>query len=259
MENSNTKVIGFAREYYTLWQMVTIPKYENIEGSRTHVGTEYNYNYIQNLSKDLDKAIDKVEKSWGVKDPEVDESLRGVTTRSFSRYEHRALPFDVFPYGKLKYTPIMDSNDVWQLQRVYDGEGSVGGDKEFETSIPTRRRVLARRRLIQLEELTKVEGKWLTKREIEHNKKIVESVWMHNDGERVELKLLIVSEKHYNTDFGLTSIITYNSENGDVYVYKGSNPPYVEDKDKFFNAKATIKHSEYKQVKQTLIQRVKVL
>lgn len=224
-----------------------------------HVGTEYNYNYIQNLSKDLDKAIDKVEKLWGVKDPEVDESLRGVTTRSFSRYEHRALPFDVFPYGKLKYMPIMDSNDVWQLQRVYNGEGSIGGDKEFETSIPTRRRVLARRKLVQLGELIRIEGKWLTKREIEHNKKVSDSVWIHNDGERVELKLLIVSKKHYDSDFGMVYVITYHDENDNVYTYKGGSPPYVENESEFFNAKATIKHSTYKEVKQTLIQRVKIL
>lgn len=255
----NNKVIGFAREFYTLWTVIEIPRYANIEGARVHVGTEWKYTYIQNLSMDLDKALEKVENAWGVKSPEIDESLRGVSSRSFSRYEQRALPYTVFPFGKLMHQEISTADDVWQLTRVFSGDGSIGGGKELDTLIRQKRRVLARRRLIELGELTKVDGKLLTKKEIEHLEKVKASEWFNKDGERVELKLIFVSSTSFETSFGRTYVVTYKDENGRVYIYRGGSPPYIEDKDEFFTVKVTIKHDTYREVKQTLIQRPKVL
>lgn len=258
MENS-TKVIGFAREYYTLWSMICIKSYADVNGKRIHVSTRWDYTYIKNLSKDLDKAIEKVTSECGIKNPDVDESLRGVTSRSFTRYEYRAMSYLVFPYGKLKHESIIESDDVWQLTRIYNGGGHIGGEQEFNTLIPTKRRVLARRRLIELGELQKIGGEYLTKREIEHKKLADQSFWLHNDGERLDLKLKICSKTHYESAFGMVYVVKYTDDNGMVYYYRGCNQPYVENEEESFLAKATIKHDTYKGIKQTMIQRVKVL
>lgn len=71
-------VIGFATEFYTLWDVVVEPMFKtDAYGQHWHVSNKTNFNYIKNVSHDLDKA-----KSLYPGVP-VDDSLRGKT-RSFS-------------------------------------------------------------------------------------------------------------------------------------------------------------------------------
>lgn len=64
--------IGFAKEYYTLWNV------EVIENQLNDFSTEEvtEYNYIQNLSKTLDNAINSA-KSFGCEDLVPDNNLHG--------------------------------------------------------------------------------------------------------------------------------------------------------------------------------------
>lgn len=63
--------IGFSNQYYTLW---------NVSQTELHNGyfyyTIFHFNYIQNLSKDMDKAIEKASQ-MGCTDLIVNEELRG--------------------------------------------------------------------------------------------------------------------------------------------------------------------------------------
>ena len=80
-----------------------------------------------------------------------------------------------------------------------------------------------------------------------------------DDKARIELELKEISEKFiegYNESFGEYEfyVITYSDKKGRAYTYKGANPPKVS-KDEFTNVRATVKLSEYKGDKQTVLQR----
>lgn len=115
---TSSKVIGFATQYYTLWNQAIIDKYETIDGNEVLVGRTYNFNYMQNLSKIEDKAIQKVRKMFKIADDVevyVDESLRGISNKSFSKYVAVALPYTVFPFGRYMHCNISNCEDVYQL------------------------------------------------------------------------------------------------------------------------------------------------
>jgi len=63
VEAKNTKLIGFATEYFTLWSLTEIRRFEVINNVRTHVYTDWKYTYIQNLSKSESEAIIKFKKN----------------------------------------------------------------------------------------------------------------------------------------------------------------------------------------------------
>jgi len=185
-------------------------------------------------------------------------------------------PYTVFPFGKLQMVNILETDDVWQLNRVLSGPGAIGHPKEFNTSKPLRRRVLARRRLIELGEIVKFKhvgdkwddrlGEWIlnvnlsyiTKRDYDYKIKVQNSFFLHTEKERVGLELKEVRRAGYDSMYGYVSIVTYNDLEGNEYIYKGTTSPCFNEEG-FTKIKATIKHEEYKGVKQTIIQRVKVI
>ena len=83
------------------------------------------------------------------------------------------------------------------------------------------------------------------------------SVYLHNEGDKVTVKIKEVAQFCFETQYGNCYIVTYNTENGDVYYYKGNSPMNMEN-DTFYTVKGTIKHNEYKGLKQTLLQRLKI-
>jgi len=273
---SVSKVVGFASQYYTLWNVSENKQYSNINGKYYHVGTNFVYTYMKNLSKDENEALKKVSKQYSLNIDSimVDEGLRGVTTRSFEKYIKILMPYTVFCVGRIKWLEISQSEDIWQLVQVYSGERAIGGYDEHNTSIPLRRKVLARRRLIELGELIRfdhtvkqwddnfeqeveVSKKYISKWDYSQMKKAENSYYLHTDKERVELCIKEVKRTGYDTAYGFMSIVTFENEIGENYIYKGSNPPNLEE-ESFTKVKATIKHEEYKGIKQTLIQRVKI-
>ena len=86
-------IIGFATQFYTLWNYEAIPQYkEDSYGNYHQTGVVHNYYYIKNVSTRLDKVKELYP------NVEIDTELRG--TNSFTRTEKLDLPNNYFWAGK---------------------------------------------------------------------------------------------------------------------------------------------------------------
>lgn len=88
------KIIGFATQFYTLWNYEVQPVYiTDSYGNHHQSGVKHIYTYIKNISKDLQV----VKKQYP--NVSIDETLRGKTA-SFSSYQKIDLPEGYFWFGK---------------------------------------------------------------------------------------------------------------------------------------------------------------
>lgn len=252
------QVIGFATQYYTLWNVSEPTKRELSAHDYTFVTT---YTYRQNLSKSLDKAKEKLKGT----DYEIDLSLRGTSSFETSSGRFSNLEDYHFSFGKLIAEDIRTSNDVWQLDRAMREEKSM------------RTRVYARRRLIELDELVRqdwidrewigdelidVKRRYMTKEQYQKimEKQLSDSQNNHyyKDGEKVTLKVKLLKHFSYETQYGMVYINVFLDEQSRQFKYKGSTPPYIENKNELIELSGTVKHSEYNGVKETRLMRIKV-
>ena len=87
------QVIGFATQFYTLWNYEAIPQYKTDSyGNHHQSGVDHKYYYIKNISTDLAKVKNLYPMV------EVDVELRGE--KSFVRNEKIDLPGEYFWGGK---------------------------------------------------------------------------------------------------------------------------------------------------------------
>jgi hypothetical protein len=87
------QIIGFATQFYTLWNYEAVPQYKTDSyGNHHQTGIEHKYYYCKNVSTDLDKV------KALFPNVEIDTELRG--TSSFTRNEKLDLPENYFWYGK---------------------------------------------------------------------------------------------------------------------------------------------------------------
>jgi hypothetical protein len=87
------QIIGFATQFYTLWNYEAVPQYKTDSYGNYHqTGIEHKYYYCKNVSTDLDKV------KALFPNVEIDTELRG--TSSFTRNEKLDLPENYFWYGK---------------------------------------------------------------------------------------------------------------------------------------------------------------
>jgi hypothetical protein len=87
------KIIGFATQFYTLWDYEAVPQYKTDSyGNHHQTGVDHKYYYIKNVSTDLDKV------KLLFPNVEIDTDLRG--TSSFTRNEKLDLPENYFWGGK---------------------------------------------------------------------------------------------------------------------------------------------------------------
>lgn len=255
-------IIGFTNKYYTLWYYERAPIY-----ARGQLVEYYDkYCYIKNISFDLTKVKTLYPNTA------IDLALRG--SGSFEVRVKVELPYDVVQYGELRGIKISELEDIRVLFGIYKSYN------KSNTNI--RSSVIARRRLIELGELrrykisTNLTDKYYDDREysiscvtninyateaqIEYDmrqKRALLINHLHNDGERLTLNLKRIRSNHYESMYGTVFIETFESEEGNEYVYKGTTPPDTE-LFQWYKMTFTIKHSVYKDKKQTLIQRVKI-
>ncbi len=266
--------IGFATEFYTLWD-ITVEKVYGGNVVMNGVGPNvigYNtkYGYIKNISKDREKAIDAYP---GI---EIDEDLRG-RSRSWEKFDKVDYPVDCFSFGQLSGVKISEATDVWQICRAMTNEKGA------------RRRASARRRLIELGELVRyphtetkrINVNWAKRDEsgncleddyqdveyrvsyatpkfveiAEAKKKQSAQDYLFNDGEKVSLSIKEVGRFGFQSTYGYTSIRVYETSEGKTVKYMGSNP--IDLPDGFTTIKATIKHKEYRGNKETHLLRMK--
>jgi len=87
------KIIGFATQFYTLWDYEAVPQYvTDVYGKHFQSGVEHKYYYIKNISTDIEKVKELYP------DVAIDDGLR--STRSFTRNEKLDLPNNYFWAGK---------------------------------------------------------------------------------------------------------------------------------------------------------------
>ena len=87
------KIIGFATQFYTLWDYEAVPQYKTDSyGNHHQTGVNHNYYYIKNVSTDIDKV------KALFPNVEIDTELRG--TNSFTHNEKLDLPENYFWGGK---------------------------------------------------------------------------------------------------------------------------------------------------------------
>ena len=99
------KIIGFATQFYTLWDYEAVPQYKTDSyGNHHQTGVNHNYYYIKNVSTDIDKV------KTLFPSVESDTELRG--TSSFTRNEKLDLPENYFWGGKYAGKLIDDILEV---------------------------------------------------------------------------------------------------------------------------------------------------
>lgn len=113
--------VGFAKTFYTLWDVVSNVEYINTEAGYFPT-QKVHYTYIQNLSKDEKAAQDKAQ-SMGCQDTEVDNELYGrnnsfsTINKLYSELPNTLSPF--FEFGKYTGALINQSTDIDYLIWYY--------------------------------------------------------------------------------------------------------------------------------------------
>jgi len=137
-------------------------------------------------------------------------------------------------------------------------------NKEENTFRGLRRRVIARQMLLKAGILVKVGKEYITpdqikKREIKATREAAINGHHETDGARLSLKITRLGAiGSFETQYGTTFIFTFIDENNRLFKYMGSTALKIEDGETV-NVKATIKHSEYKGVQETKLQRIKII
>lgn len=111
-------VIGFANKFYTLWDKSDRYEYE----SDTFRQTRVDYTYLQNLSFDFDKAVEKVKAMDDCY--MVDLDLKGSTSFTYEgKIEYKD---DIFLFGKYKKQKFSEVNDddykLWYYSKTQDDD-----------------------------------------------------------------------------------------------------------------------------------------
>jgi hypothetical protein len=161
------KTIGFTNTFYTLWE-VSEPYQRFINAHEFY--EQIDHSYIQNLSKTLAGAKKKVAE-MGIEKYRVDLEIRGEHSWTWKSELLNNFELWEFPFGKLAGQDIRLSDDVWQLDRTYREDRNP------------RRRVIARRRLIELGEIIRFPHEdWVNFDELEECDKDGYGASKHDDG-----------------------------------------------------------------------------
>lgn len=249
-----SQIIGFGGTFYTLWTYSTRENfYVDSYGNSYCTGGITNYYFLKNISTDLNKVKELYPHL------SIDEGLKGRYV-SWQKVDKIELPAHLFPQGFWEEgNPIMQSENDKALWKLYLAKSRK--DKAIARHI-----VNARRRLIDLGFLRRFEGQYCTpeyidrlkaKKSLIEAKNSLEHGLHFKDGERLDLSIKKLESFSFDSAFGSTYVITYASECGRLFKYMGGTPPDIDTE--YVKVKATIKHSEYKGLPETKLQRIKVV
>lgn len=88
------KIIGFANTMFTLWELTIEKQYVSINNENSYIGDKHIYNYIKNISIDLNKV-----KSI-YPDLDIDYGLKGVSSFTINPIDKYEYPSNSFDFGK---------------------------------------------------------------------------------------------------------------------------------------------------------------
>lgn len=122
-----------------------------------------------------------------------------------------------------------------------------------------RHAVIARRRLVELGELIKFEGKYISMDDYctEMKKRDPENRYHFEQGQRVSLELTLERVSGYESFYGYNTIQFFKDQEGREFLYSGTSPKDLEVGEKYI-VTGTVKHQEYRDTKQTLLTRMKI-
>lgn len=239
-------VIGKAEKYWTLWHV------EEPRDKRDWYGiqTVQNFNYLQNLSYDKDKALEKVKSNGDISEFIINEGLRG--RGSYSNELGIEYNEDIFLFGKYKKRKFEDIDDV-NYKRWYWSE-TKGTDKESPVLEKDLKDLLIKYNgeVIFIDDLEK---KALKVYEEHYRRKGL----FGNEGEKYKSFVRFRRHSGFDTTYGWMDIFEFVDPEGRLVYYKGSKELEVE-KGVVYVLKGKIKHTKYyssyhgKYVEETQIQ-----
>lgn len=263
--------IGFANKFYTLWD-VSEP-YEVYTSKHTYYET-VDYIYIQNLSFDLDKSIEKAA-MLGCKTNEVDHNLYGKSNtfskKSTIKYDELSgyqIPPDInTAMAGIDIRTCESTSILWAIYFKKD----IVFNKENPINPHWKRPIVyARQRLVELGELIKFDGKYISCEKIEEykEKKKTQDIkdgaisgHIGKDKQREELNIKVLEKFGFQGwDFMgqmvWMNVYTFIDDKNRLFKYVGVNNYPFQD---FTKVRGTFKHSEYNGVPETKLQRISVV
>lgn len=252
---NSTPTIGFTNKYYTLWH-VSGPKIDVHNG---YTRTRIDYNYMQNLSFDFEKAKAKMNEKVGEGSYDIDLELRA--RKSFHRViSSKWTGSDIFAFGKYGGKNFSEVNDdsykVWYW-------GSIRGG-EHEDPILTE--YLLKRGFI-----FEYDGKLVTAEELKDQvanyfeTNVYKDGFFATNGDTLALTLRLRKVGGFSTRFGYMNVFKFvDDATGEQFYYKGSSNLDIEEND-VVELTGKVKHTRYysdyhqKEVVQTELKRAKIL
>lgn len=110
------KAIGFAKKFYTLWDVSVETLYKEVNGQHRPSGEKCTRSYFQNLSTDLDKAQARFTELTGLSAPSPDEDLKGHTRSWTTKKDFQVYLDGEFTYGKYAGKMINECTDANYLR-----------------------------------------------------------------------------------------------------------------------------------------------
>ena len=258
--------IGFTNQYYTLWNVSKENTYHQASnGSYFITGYNVKNHYIKNISMCFDTTKELFP------DLTIDMDLKGESIRWISSGLGEAFQKKqddlTFSFGKLQGQLIGESLDVWQLNRAMFAEKT------------RERKVYARRRLLDLNELVKyawteqvydmeattdayhanprnyskqyiaVKRKYATHAQvIKFDAEKAESQLSghhFNNGEKIKISIKKIDGFSFEGNYGTTFVMKFITSDNKIVKYMGSTPPDISTEE-FTEISATVKHDSYK-------------
>jgi hypothetical protein len=185
--------IGFATQFYTLWDVTEEKLYSTIRTANGEVhspcGTKYICRYIKNIAKDLDKVMKLYP------DLSIDESLRGKSDSfEYLKGDIPSITYapELFSRGYAKGQVIADCEDLRVLKWGFDNENSSERISIIEDTI------------LNKFGLVYVNGGWLVKEKAEQilNEKELRDNF-YTRAEQSEQTIKFVAEKNLDSDGSL--------------------------------------------------------
>lgn len=240
------KAIGFANEFYTLWDVTIEPTYVSVNGQNRQSGNNTIRTYYQNLSTDIDQAKKRFTELTGEVAPEPDEDLKGVSRSWTTTEEFEVYPPEEFDFGRYAGQKIEECKDVeylkWMLSEVH-------GDRR-ELVIEA----LVASGLVRYNKDTVCTPE---KAKIYKLNDSLKAGHHYSAGEKVELKLTVRKAFSFSGQYGVTYVYEFYTSKKEIVKYMGSKCFEFEVGDKI-SVEATIKHSDYQGEKETKLLRIKI-